>query len=237
MAPPTVLIIDDEKDVIELVRYNLEKSGFEVFAARDGESGLKAASASPPDAIILDVMMPGLDGLGVCKRLREEPRTARIPIILLTAKAGEADRVVGLELGADDYVVKPFSPRELVARVRAHLRRSSTAAPAGEVLRRGELVVDAGRHEVTWKGKPLLLTATEFRILHYLAERPGRVCSRSDIIDGAFGRDVAVIDRTVDVHVTALRRKLGKGGEMLETVRGFGYRFHDEGPARAKGRP
>jgi len=236
MAQATVLVIDDEKDVLELLRYNLEKGGFEVVAARDGESGLKAATASPPDAIILDVMMPGLDGLGVCRRLREESRTARIPIILLTAKAGEADRVVGLELGADDYVVKPFSPRELVARIRALLRRTAPAAAEGETLRRGDLMVDAGRHEVTWGGKPVALTATEYRILHYLASRPGRVCSRSDIIDGALGRDVAVIDRTVDVHVTALRRKLGKGGDLLETVRGFGYRFHDGGPPRPKGR-
>ena len=236
MSQATVLVIDDEKDVLELLRYNLEKGGFEVVAARDGESGLKAATASPPDAIVLDVMMPGLDGLGVCRRLREESRTARIPIILLTAKAGEADRVVGLELGADDYVVKPFSPRELVARIRALLRRTAPASTESETLRRGDLVVDSGRHEVTWKGKPVVLTATEFKILHYLASRPGRVCPRTEIIDSAFGRDVAVVDRTVDVHVTALRRKLGKGGELLETVRGFGYRFHDDGPSRPKGR-
>ena len=237
MSQATVLVIDDEKDVLELLRYNLEKGGFEVIAARDGESGLNAATASPPDAIVLDIMMPGLDGLGVCRRLREESRTARIPIILLTAKGGEADRVVGLELGADDYVVKPFSPRELVARIRALLRRTAPAAGPGEAIRRGDLVVDAGRHEVTWAGKPVALTATEFRILHYLAARPGRVCSRSDIIDAALGRDVAVVDRTVDVHVTALRKKLGKGAELLETVRGFGYRFHDEASPRAKGRP
>jgi len=237
MSQATVLVIDDEKDVIELLRYNLEKGGFEVVAARDGESGLAAASASPPDVILLDVMMPGLDGLGVCRRLREEPRTARIPIILLTARAGEADRVVGLELGADDYVVKPFSPRELLARIKALLRRTTAVAADGEIVRRGDLLVDTGRHEVTWKGKGILLTATEFRILHYLAVRPGRVCSRTDIIDGALGRDVAVTDRTIDVHVTALRRKLGKGGEFLETIRGFGYRFRDEGPAKPKGRP
>jgi two-component system phosphate regulon response regulator PhoB len=236
MAPPAILVIDDEKDVLELLRYNLEKNGFEVIAARDGESGLNAAASSPPDAIILDIMMPGLDGLTVCRRLRAEPRTARIPILLLTAKAGEADRVVGLELGADDYVVKPFSPRELVARIRALLRRTSTAAAESETLKRGDLVVDSGRHEVTWAGRPVALTATEFRILQYLAARPGRVCSRTDIIDGAFGRDVAVVDRTVDVHVTALRKKLGKGGDLLETVRGFGYRLHDTGPARSKGR-
>jgi DNA-binding response OmpR family regulator len=233
----TVLVIDDEKDVVELLRYNLEKNGYDVIATPDGETGLNAAAAAAPDAIILDVMMPGLDGLAVCRRLRESPRTARIPIILLTAKAGEADRVVGLEMGADDYVVKPFSPRELVARIRAQLRRTAATAGEGEAIRRGDLVIDSGRHEVTWAGKPVVLTATEFRILHYLASRPGRVCSRTDIIDGALGRDVAVVDRTVDVHVTALRKKLGKGGDLLETVRGFGYRFHETDVPRAKGRP
>ena len=236
MGAPVVLVIDDEKDVQELLRYNLEKSGFEAITARDGESGLRAATASLPDAIILDVMMPGLDGLGVCRKLREDPRTAKVPVILLTAKAGEADRVVGLELGADDYVVKPFSPRELIARIRALLRRTAPASEDGAAVRRGELVIDPARHEVTWAGKPVVLTATEFRILHYLAARPGRVVSRTDIIDGALGRDIAVVDRTIDVHLTALRRKLGKGGAMIETVRGFGYRFHDSGPAKPKGR-
>jgi two-component system phosphate regulon response regulator PhoB len=236
MAAPVVLVIDDEKDVQELLRYNLEKSGFEVVVAKDGDSGLQAAAASLPDAILLDIMMPGLDGLGVCRKLREEPRTAKIPIIFLTAKAGEADRVVGLELGADDYVVKPFSPRELIARIRAVLRRTAPASGDGGAVRRGDLVIDPARHEVTWAGKPVVLTATEFRILHHLASRPGRVFSRTDIIDGALGRDIAVVDRTIDVHLTALRRKLGKGGAMIETVRGFGYRFQDAGPAKGKGR-
>jgi two-component system alkaline phosphatase synthesis response regulator PhoP len=227
MPKSTVLVIDDEKDLVELVRYNLEKSGFDVVGAKDGASGLELASSSHPDVIVLDVMMPEMDGLEVCRRLRGEPRTARIPLIMLTAKAGETDRVVGLELGADDYVVKPFSPRELVARVKALLRRTSSKAGSEEVLRRGELTIDVGRREVSWKGKAVALTATEFRVLQYLAERPGRVCSRSDIIDGALEKDEAVTDRTVDVHVTAIRRKLAKGGDVVETVRGFGYRFRD----------
>jgi two-component system phosphate regulon response regulator PhoB len=179
-------------------------------------------------------MMPGQDGLEVCRQLRADARTARIPVIMLTAKASEADRVVGLEMGADDYLAKPFSPRELVARVRAILRRSAAVAATSDVLRHGDLVVDVPRHEVSWKGRPVLLTATEFRILHFLAARAGRVCSRTDIIDDALGTDVAVIDRTVDVHVTAIRRKLGKGGDAIETVRGFGYKLREAAAAPAK---
>src|SRR5688572_19354893 len=231
MRPQTVLVIDDERDLIELVRYNLEKSGFDVIGATKAEAGLEIAKLNSPDVVVLDIMMPGQDGLEVCRQLRADARTARIPVIMLTAKASEADRVVGLEMGADDYLVKPFSPRELVARVRAILRRSAAVAAASDVLRHAELVVDVPRHEVSWKGKPVLLTATEFRILHYLAARVGRVCSRTDIIDDALGPDVAVIDRTVDVHVTAIRRKLGKGGELIETVRGFGYKLRDAAPA------
>jgi two-component system phosphate regulon response regulator PhoB len=209
------------------VRYNLEKSGFDVIGATKAEAGLEIARLNAPDVIVLDIMMPGQDGLEVCRRLRADARTARTPIIMLTAKASEADRVTGLEIGADDYLVKPFSPRELVARVRAMLRRSAPIAAGSEVLRHGELLVDVPRHEVTWKGKPVALTATEFRILHFLAARAGRVCSRTDIIDDALGPDVAVIDRTVDVHVTAIRRKLGKGGDLIETIRGFGYKLRD----------
>jgi len=231
MRPQTVLVIDDERDLIELVRYNLEKGGFDVIGATKAEAGLEIARMNGPDAVILDVMMPGQDGLEVCRQLRADPRTSRIPVIMLTAKAAEADRVVGLELGADDYLAKPFSPRELVARVRAILRRSAPADASAEVIRNGELVIDVPRHEVTWKGKPVLLTATEFRILHFLAGRAGRVCSRTSIIDDALGTDVAVIDRTVDVHVTAIRRKLGKGADLIETVRGFGYKFREAAPA------
>ena len=227
MRPQTVLVIDDERDLIELVRYNLEKAGFDVIGATKAEAGLEIARMNAPEAIVLDVMMPGQDGLEVCRQLRADARTARIPVIMLTAKAAEADRVVGLELGADDYLSKPFSPRELVARVRALLRRSSGSAGTAEVIRRGDLVIDVPRHEVTLKEKPVLLTATEFRILQFLASRPGRVCSRTDIIDDALGPDVAVIDRTVDVHVTAIRRKLGKGADLIETIRGFGYKFRE----------
>jgi len=228
MPRKTILAIDDEKDLIELIRYNLEKEGFHVQGASDGETGLAMAAQHRPDLVLVDLMLPGMDGLEVCRRLRSDSRTADIPLIMLTAKSAESDRVVGLELGADDYVTKPFSTRELTARVRALLRRAGGAQEPAEQLRRGDLLIDLGRREVTCGGEALALTATEFRMLHFLASHAGRVFSRGELIDHVLGRDVAVLDRTVDVHITALRRKLGKTGELIETVRGFGYRFQSE---------
>ena len=225
MGKATILVIEDEKDVLELMRYNLEKAGFDVIGAMNGESGIEIAAAHAPDAVLLDLMLPGIDGLEVCRRLRHNPRTTRIPLIIVTAKAEEADRVVGLELGGDDYITKPFSPRELVARVRAVLRRSAAQAAPTDVIQRGSLKMDLHRFEVTCKGNRVPLTATEFRILQFLAEQPGRVFSRSEIIDGALGRDTSVIDRTIDVHITSIRKKLGKCGEMIETLRGVGYKL------------
>jgi two-component system phosphate regulon response regulator PhoB len=233
MQKGTILIIDDEKDLIEMVRYNLDKDGYDVISATDGQSGLGIAQAHKLDLIILDLMMPGIDGLEVCRRLRADARTSRIPLIMLTAKATEADRIVGLELGADDYVTKPFSPRELVARVKAILRRTSTQSEPEQLLRHGDLSIDVTRHEVLYLGKPVSLTATEFRILHLLASKPGRVLSRDDIIDSALGRDANVFDRTIDVHITAIRKKLGKGADQIETIRGFGYKFRDVATATA----
>ena len=229
----TILVIDDEKDLIELVRYNLEKEGYDAIAASDGQTGLEIAQRHKLDLIVLDLMMPGMDGLEVCRRLRSDPRTGRIPLIMLTAKATEADRIVGLELGADDYITKPFSPRELVARVKAILRRTASHAEPEQVIRHGDLLIDVVRHEVKFDGKPITLTATEFRILHFLASRPGRVLSRDDIIDAALGRDANVFDRTIDVHITAIRRKLGRGSDQIETIRGFGYKFRDTAAATA----
>lgn len=225
MPKKMVLTIDDEKDLIELLRYNLEKEGFRVRGALDGESGLAMALQERPDVVLVDLMLPGIDGLEVCRRLRADSRTAAIPLIMLTAKSGESDRVVGLELGADDYVTKPFSPRELTARVRALLRRAEGLHEPPALLRRGDLVVNLERHEVACGGRAIELTATEFRLLHFLASHPGRVFSRGELIDNVLGRDVEVLDRTVDVHIVALRKKLGKHGELVETVRGFGYRF------------
>jgi two-component system, OmpR family, alkaline phosphatase synthesis response regulator PhoP len=227
MAKNTVLTIDDEKDLVELVSYNLKKEGFLVDSALDGESGLAAAIKNLPDIIIVDLMLPGIDGLEVCRRLRAEPRTARIPIIMLTAKSAESDRIVGLELGADDYVTKPFSPRELAARIKAVLRRTYHPEPSepSALIRHGEMTIDRDRRAVLCEGKSIALTATEFRMLHHLATHPGRVFSRSELIDAALGREIAVVDRTIDVHITSLRKKLGNCGDWIETVRGFGYRF------------
>jgi two-component system, OmpR family, alkaline phosphatase synthesis response regulator PhoP len=229
MAKGNILIIDDEKDLIELVQYNLEKEGYQVANACDGESGLTTAIQTLPDLIIIDLMLPGIDGLEVCRRLRSDSRTAQIPMLMLTAKSAEADRIVGLELGADDYVTKPFSPRELAARIKAILRRAGqqSSERSSKVIRRGGLTVDLGRCDASCDGQNLDLTATEFRLLHLLALHPGRVYSRSELIDGALGKDVAVTDRTIDVHITGLRKKMAAYGDKIETVRGFGYRLRE----------
>jgi DNA-binding response OmpR family regulator len=228
MPRAIILLIDDEPDLIELVRYNLDKEGFEVLSALDGESGLAAAISRRPDAVLVDLMLPGIDGLEVCSRLRQDHRTARIPVIMLTAKASEADRVVGLEIGADDYITKPFSPRELAARLKAVLRRAASHEDHSDRLRRGNLEINLGSHRVTCCGEEVTLTATEYRLLQFLAARPGRVYSRGELIDGALGRDVEVLERTVDVHLASLRKKLAGGGSFIETIRGFGYRFRED---------
>jgi len=221
----TILVIDDEKDLLELVRDNLEKEHFDVICARDGASGLQIARDHLPDVVVLDLMMPGMDGLEVCRQLRADARTAHIPLVMLTARSTEADRVVGLEMGADDYIVKPFSVRELLARIRAVMRRSSRTEQPARVIRAGAVVIDSDRHEVTCNGVPVQLTAAEFRILHYLASHADRVMSRDQIIDAALGKETAVFDRTIDVHITSIRKKLGPAAAHIETVRGFGYKF------------
>jgi len=228
MSKGVILIIDDEEDLIELVRYNLEKEGFEVVGACDGESGLSVAVRTKPDVIIIDVMLPGIDGLEVCRELRGRRETSHVPLVMLTARAAESDRVVGLELGADDYVTKPFSPRELTARIKALLRRTQGFQQATSVIRRGDLAIDLKSHQITCDGTIVGLTATEYRLLQFMASNPGYVFSRNAIIEKVLGRDVTVLDRTIDVHIMALRRKLGKCGEWIETIRGFGYRFRQE---------
>ena len=232
MLKKTVLAIDDEKDLIELIRYNLEKEGFHVRGALDGETGISIALQEKPDVVLVDLMLPGIDGLEVCRRLRSDNRTAAIPLIMLTAKSAESDRIVGLELGADDYVTKPFSTRELIARIRALLRRIAGHQEQSTRLRRDDLLIDLDRREVTCGDKLLELTATEFRLLHFMASHPGRVFSRSELIDNVLGREIEVLERTVDVHVMALRKKLGVLGTLIETVRGFGYRFLEEKEGR-----
>ena len=222
-----ILVIDDEPDLLELVEFNLKKDGYEVIVAKNGQSGLEIAQKHLPDLIVLDLMMPGIDGLEVCRQLRGDARTRQIPMIMLTAKSAEADRIVGLELGADDYVTKPFSPRELIARVRALLRRATTTQETPSVIRQGDVVIDLTRHEVTSAGRHVTLTPTEFRILQFIVARPGRVLSRDQIIDAAVGNEMAVFDRTIDVHIAAIRRKLGKTGDRIETIRGFGYKWRE----------
>ena len=224
----TVLVVDDEEDILELLEYNLAKEGFNVVRAASGEAALVATRSSRPDLIILDLMLPGLGGLEICKGLKRDPKTANVPIVMLTAKGEEADVVLGLELGADDYVVKPFSPRVLVARVRAVLRRKRDAVVTDDSpIHVHEIEINPGRHEVKAAGKPVKLTYTEFRILHFLARRPGWVFTRYQIVEAVRGEDYAVTDRAVDVQIVGLRKKLGKFGSYIETVRGVGYRFKE----------
>ncbi len=220
-----ILVVDDEADVLELVEFNLRQAGYELTSAADGAEALKKAKAQLPALIILDVMLPEVDGLEVCKLLRRDATTARIPIIMLTAKASELDRVLGLELGADDYLTKPFSPRELLLRIKNLLLRQAQSGARRERLVFGELAIDLPRHEVTWQGKPIELTATEFRLLHVLAERAGRVQSRDQLLRDVWHYESLIDTRTVDTHMRRLREKLGPAAKHLDTVRGVGYRF------------
>ncbi|RLB08056.1 MAG: DNA-binding response regulator [Deltaproteobacteria bacterium] len=228
MSGERILVVDDEEDILELVRYNLAREGYQVISVTSGEEALKEARAGLPDLIILDLMLPGVDGLDVCRQLKNDTQTTHIPIVMLTAKGEETDIVIGLELGADDYVTKPFSPKVLLARVKAVLRRRKSE-PVGErdVIKIGDLMIHPGRHEVLVKGKPIKLTFTEFRILHFMAQRPGWVFTRYQIVDVARGEDAAVTDRSVDFHIASLRRKLGPCSDYIETVWGVGYRFKE----------
>lgn len=223
-----ILVVDDEPDALELIDVNLRAAGFEVILADDGREALQKARAIMPDLIVLDVMLPETDGLEVCKTLRRENATARIPIIMLTARAAEMDRVLGLELGADDYITKPFSPRELILRVRNLLERASTGVKKNEQIRLGNLVIDQPRHRVTHMGKALELTATEFKLVTVLAERRGRVQSREQLLRDVWGYETPIDTRTVDTHMRRLRDKLGPAAKYLDTVRGVGYRFLEE---------
>ena len=226
MSKEKILVVDDEEDILELVRYNLAREGYTVVCAASGEAALKTAASDPVDLIILDLMLPGIDGLEVARRLRQNSGTKETPIVMLTAKGEEADIVTGLELGADDYVTKPFSPRILIARVKAVIRRRSGIAEAEcEVLTIRELSIHTGRRHVTAKGRSLDLTYTEFQVLHFLARRPGWVFTRSQIVDAVRGDDYPVTDRSVDVQIVGLRKKLGPLGKYIETVRAVGYRF------------
>ena len=228
MPKEHILVVEDEEDILELLRYNLAKEGFRVTGVIDGEGALGAARSTPPDLILLDLMLPGMDGLTVCRELKQDAQTRDLPIIMLTAKGEEADIVAGLELGADDYVTKPFSPRVLLARLRAVLRRRRAApAPAADSLKLRQMTIHPGRHEVLVQGRPVDLTATEFRLLHFLARRPGWVFTRDQIVQGVQGEDYSVSERAVDVQIVGLRKKLGSAGQYIETVRGVGYRLKE----------
>jgi two-component system alkaline phosphatase synthesis response regulator PhoP len=227
MDKATILIVDDEEDILELLRYNLSKEGYRVICVETGEKALTEIRRQPPDVVILDLMLPGVDGLDVCREVKASADTAGIPIIMLTARTEEADVVTGLELGADDYITKPFSPRVVSARVKAVLRRRRAALSAGSALHYGELLILPDQHAVRVSGQPVDLTATEFRILNTLARRPGWVFSREQLVDAARGTNAVVTGRSVDVHIVSLRRKLGACGEYIETMRGVGYRFRE----------
>jgi len=228
MANQKVLAVDDEEDILELLKFNLSREGYQVLCAESGEQAFRLVRSENPDLIVLDLMLPGIDGLEVTRRLKNDPDTRSIPIVMLTAKGEEADIVTGLELGADDYITKPFSPRILVARVRAVLRRRIKGQmEETSVLRIHDLEIDPGRHEVLVNGKPVQLTFTEFGILNYIARRPGWVFTRFQIVEAVRGEDYPVTDRSVDVQIVGLRKKLGPAGKYIETVRGVGYRFKE----------
>ncbi len=221
-----ILVVEDEADIEELVRYHLERAGFRVRVAQNGEDALREVETEPPALIVLDLMLPDIEGTEVCRRIRRTPETAGLPILMLTARGEEMDRVIGFELGADDYMTKPFSPRELVLRVKAILRRSEgMRAGEEEQILAGDLTVDVGAHRVSVQGTPLDLTATEFDLLVFLMRSPGRVHTREGLLNAVWGHDYVGYDRTVDTHVRRLRKKLGAASEHIETVRGVGYRF------------
>jgi two-component system phosphate regulon response regulator PhoB len=228
MSRERILVVDDEEDLLELVNYNLSREGYRVETVATGEAALAAARRHLPDLIVLDLLLPNVDGLEVCRLLKSDPQTKGIPVIMLTAKSEESDMVTGLELGADDYMTKPFSPRVLLARIKAMLRRKAKpTANDDDAIRVRELMIHPGRHEVMIEGKPLDLTFTEFRLLQFLAKKPGWAYSRAQIVDAVKGEDYPVTERSVDVQVAGLRKKLGNFGHYVETVRGVGYRFKE----------
>lgn len=229
MSEQLITIVDDEEDIVELVSHHLKREGFKVKEFHNGRDFLSFLESVVPDLAVLDIMLPGIDGLEICRMLKSKTSTSSVPIIMLTAKASEADIVVGLELGADDYIVKPFSPRELVARVKTVLRRTTAIEDQGNVIRIGPLVVNTEKYEVSVEGNKLNLTTTEFKILEVLAERKGRVFTRDQLLKKKrlWGDDKLVYDRTIDVHIKNLREKLGIAGNMIKTVRSIGYKLEE----------
>jgi two-component system phosphate regulon response regulator PhoB len=227
MAEPRILIIEDERALTEVLKYNLEREGYQTIVANDGQEGLRKAQLLLPDLILLDLMLPVLDGLSVCRELRAGEQTRHIPILMLTAKAEETDQVVGFSIGADDYVTKPFSVKVLMQRIKALQRRTDTGMDSADAIEHLGIRIDRVRHRAAIGGKELDLTPTEFRLLETLVRQPGRAFTRSQLMDAAIGEGAVVLERTIDVHVKSLRRKLGSAAELIETVRGVGYRLRE----------
>ena len=229
MKKAHILVVDDEPDLVDLIEHHLRREQYEVAKASDGEKALAEARRRVPDLIVLDLMLPGMDGLEVCRRLRADPRTMHVPIVMLTAKGEESDAVIGLAQGADDYVRKPFGAKELVARIAARLRNFREEGPLEmqKIARYGDLVVDPVKHEVTIAGAPVELTMTEFKLLQFLIVNRGRAYTRNELLNAVLGKDSMVVDRNVDVHVATLRKKLGAYGNHILTIRGLGYKFRD----------
>ena len=228
MKKTKIAVIEDEADILEVIDYNLSKEGFDVCSALNGEEGLALVKKEGPDLVLLDLMLPGLDGIEICRTLKADYSTRSIPIIMVTAKGEESDIVLGLGMGADDYVVKPFRPRELMARIRSVLRRGNFIEEGEAVVSIDELVIDINRHEVKLEGKIIVLTAMEFKLLHVLASNPGRVFTRENLLNHVSSDDTFIIDRNIDVHIRSIRKKLDKHRELIETIHRVGYRFHDK---------
>jgi two-component system, OmpR family, phosphate regulon response regulator PhoB len=235
MPKPKILVIEDERSLVEVLSCNLEREGFEVFVAFDGQEGLRQAQLKLPDLVVLDLMLPNKPGLEVCRELRQGARTQEIPIIMVTAKAEESDELVGFATGADDYVTKPYSMKILIQRIKKELRRRQLKAEtvAGKMIESQGIVIDRHSHRALYQGQELPLTPTEFRLLEVLIRQAGRAFTRYELMDAAIGEDAIVLERTIDVHIKSLRKKLGDAGELIETVRGVGYRFHEPRMANA----
>ena len=229
MGRSKIVVIEDEPDIVEVMCYNLQREGYQVSSTTRGDEGLELVRNQSPALVLLDLMLPGMDGLTVCQQIKSDPLTRATPIIIVSAKGEESDVVIGLGLGADDYIAKPFSPREMLARVKAVLRRGPLQdEQKKDRIVAKDLVIDPSRHEVRASGKLVRLTATEFKLLHQLASQPGRAYSREQLLNRVVGEGVVVVDRNIDVHIRSVRKKLGNLGEMIQTIRGVGYRFVDD---------
>ena len=228
MKKSKIVVIEDEVDILEVINYNLSKEGFDVCSALDGEEGLALIKKEVPDLVLLDLMLPGLDGIEICRKLKTDYSTRSIPIIMVTAKGEESDIVLGLGMGADDYMVKPFRPGELMARIRSVLRRGDFIEEGEGLVSIDKLVIDINRHEVKLEGKKIILTAMEFKLLHFLASHPGQVFTRENLLNHVSSDDTFIIDRNIDVHIRSIRKKLNKHRELIETIHRVGYRFRDK---------